>query len=195
VQLNLRSLQKFNELLLLSFAKNNSEMRQLIIDMDGVLADVYSQFQKYEKRETGKELTVEEIEGKAELEAFPNGEKHVNMDGFFRTAPVIEGSVSGLKYLNEKYKLLIVSLATEYPKSLKEKMDWMKENYSFISWKQIFLCGDKSQIKGDVMIDDHLKNLNFFDGEKILFSQPHNILIEHPDYRRVKNWEEVVELF
>lgn len=170
-------------------------MRQLLIDMDGVLADVYFQFQEFERLETGAKIAPEDIEGKLELEAFPNGKKHVNSDGFFRTAPTIEGSVQGLKYLNKKYKVLVISLATEYPKSLKEKMDWINENYPFLTWKQIVFCGDKSLIKGDVMIDDHPKNLDFFEGKKILFTQPHNIFINNPDYRRVKNWEEIIDLF
>jgi 5'-nucleotidase len=49
------------------------------------------------------------------------------------------------------------------------------EHFPFISWKQVVFCGNKSLIKADLMIDDHLKNLNNFDGETIMFIQPHSI--------------------
>jgi len=170
-------------------------MKQILVDMDGVLADVYAQFQKYEKQETGLERPMEEIKGKLELDAFPNGIKHATTKGFFRNAPPIEGSKEGLNYLNKEHKVLIVSLATEYPDSLKEKVEWLNENYPFISWRQIFLCGDKSQIKGDLMIDDHPKNLDRFEGERILFTQPHNLFHKCSEYIRINNWEELINLF
>lgn len=169
-------------------------MLQVLVDMDGVLADTYSQFLRMELDETGRHIPAEELLGKLEEEAFPNFEKHVHSKGFFRTAPQIEGSVDGLKYLNDKYKLLIVSSATEFPQSLTEKVEWLKEYYPFISWQQIILCGDKSSVKGDLMIDDHIKNLDYFEGDKILFSQPHNIYIKNDNYKRVNGWTEVMDI-
>lgn len=169
-------------------------MKQVLVDMDGVLADVYAQFTRLEKLETGREISLEEIAGKLELDAFPNGDKHVRSEGFFRNAPRIAGSVEGLKYLNEKYKVLIVSSATEFPDSLKEKIEWLNIYYPFISWKQMIFCGEKNSVKGDIMIDDHPKNLDFFDGKRILFTQPHNMLMDTPDYTRVNSWEEIIQI-
>ncbi len=168
-------------------------MKQVLVDMDGVLADVYRQFQLYEEKETGKQIPPERLVGTPELEVFPNGKKHVRSEGFFRTAPLIDDSVEGLKYLNDRYNVLIVSSATEFPQSLTEKVDWLKEFFPFISWKQIILCGEKNSIKGDIMIDDHPKNLDFFEGEKYIFTQPHNVLIESGEYKRVNSWQEIME--
>ena len=99
--------------------------QQVLVDMDGVLADVYTQFIDWEYKESGARLRLEDLQGKTETEAFPSCNKHVRSMDFFRTAPVIPGSVEGLKYLNEKYKVLIVSSATEYPQSLTEKQEWL----------------------------------------------------------------------
>lgn len=107
-------------------------MKQVLVDMDGVLADVYSQFSRLELEETGTVIDIESLYGKLESEAFPNYEKHVRSTNFFRTAPVIPDSVGGLKYLNEKYNVLIVSSATEFPDSLKEKVEWLNEHFPFI---------------------------------------------------------------
>lgn len=169
--------------------------KQVLVDMDGVLADVYTQFRKYEKQESGLELSIDDLVGKLELEAFPNGKKHVNSRGFFRSVPTIKGSYEGLKYLNDRHDVLVVSSATEFPESLKEKLEWLNEHYPFISWRQMIFCGEKKAVKGDIMIDDHMKNLRHFDGKRILFSQPHNLLINENSFMRVGNWKEIVEYF
>ena len=42
--------------------------------------------------------------------------------------------------------------------------------------------GSKENIRGDIMIDDHSKNLSKFDGERILFNQPHNVYAHNKSY-------------
>lgn len=168
--------------------------KQLLVDMDGVLADVYQQFIKLEFEDLGITQEIESLNGKSEPEAFKNYEKYVKTQGFFREAPVIRGSIEGLKYLNKKYDVLIVSSATEFPYSLKEKHDWLNEHFPFISWKQIIFCGTKSSIRGDVMIDDHPKNLDYFKGQSILFTQPHNTDILNNKYIRVESWSELISI-
>jgi 5'(3')-deoxyribonucleotidase len=82
----------------------------------------------------------------------------------------------------------------EFPYSLNEKYDWMKENFSFISWHNIVFCGDKSIIKADYMIDDRLKNLKNFEGKAIVFTAPHNLRDEYEPFTRANNWKEVEKL-
>lgn len=166
--------------------------QQILVDMDGVLADVYSQFIAWEYKESGIQLKLEDLYGKTELDAFPSCIKHVRSIGFFRTVPIIPDSIEGLKYLNNKYKVLIVSSATEFPQSLIEKQEWLNEHYPFITWEQILFCGRKDSIKGEIMIDDHPKNLRTFEGKKIIFTQPHNIYIQDDNYQRVFEWKEII---
>ena len=73
--------------------------------MDGVMADVYHQLAKFEKRDTGRDIELSELTGRPEIDVFPNGKKHVNEVGFFRTLPVMKGSREALEYLNKKYEL------------------------------------------------------------------------------------------
>lgn len=161
--------------------------------MDGVLADVYSRFFELHEKETGVRLTVEEVAGKLEAEAFPQQIRWVTTPGFFRSVPVMHGSVEGLKKLNEKYHVVVISLATEFPSSLTDKQMWLHEHFPFISWRQIVFCGDKSLIKADIMIDDHPKNLDSFSGETLIFTQPHNILLQ-ARHTRVDSWEKIKQL-
>ena len=150
----------------------------ILVDMDGVLADVYTTFFKLHEQGTGQRLNLKDIAGLLEEEAFKNQRRWVSSPGFFRDLPVMPGSREALKKLNDLYKIIVVSLATEFPYCLTDKQLWMHDNFPFISWKQLVFCGDKNIVKADIMIDDHLKNLDHFDGRTILFTQPHNMLIK-----------------
>jgi 5'-nucleotidase len=168
--------------------------KRIILDMDGVLADVYKQFIAFEENESGIKIPIETLKGKEEYEAFKNGRKHVNSKGFFRNAPLMDDCVEVLKKLNENYEVFIVSAATEFPNSLVEKHAWMAEHFPFITWQQIVFCGSKSVVQGDIMIDDHYKNLDNFKGQTILFTQPHNDGHADRGHTRVRTWQEITSL-
>ncbi|MDD4116101.1 MAG: 5'(3')-deoxyribonucleotidase [Massilibacteroides sp.] len=169
--------------------------KTILVDMDGVLADIYTQLMSWEYKKSGKTFSEEDLYGKAEDVIFTSLKEHLNSLGFFRTAPLVKDSVEGLNYLNEKYKVLIVSSATEFDNCLNDKRNWLTEYFPFISWKQMIFCGNKEHIKGDIMIDDHFKNLSVFDGRRILFTQPHNMFIHDETLESVFNWKEVIEKF
>ena len=162
--------------------------------MDGVLADVYTRFFELYKKETGLSKTMDEIIGLKEGEAFPQALRWVETAGFFRTLPVVPDSQRVLKLLNETYEIIVVSMATEMPLSLTDKMLWLNDFFPFISWKQVVFCGNKSLIPADIMIDDHFKNLDYFDGETIMFIQPHNINSTGHPHKKVTSWFEVEKL-
>jgi 5'-nucleotidase len=166
-------------------------MERIAIDMDGVIADVAEQFFRYDAIDFGKRKSLEEVAGMKELEAFPHAKKYVHSNGFFRTAPVIAQSQEIVARLNESYEVFIVSSATEFPQSLSEKLEWLNEHFPFIKWQQIVFCGLKTIVNADIMIDDHLKNLDHFPGTTLLFSQPHNLHINGSKHKRVDSWEEI----
>jgi 5'-nucleotidase len=166
-------------------------MKKISIDMDGVMADVYSQFTKMYTAETGLVKTVAELEGKPEGEVFEHALEYVASPGFFRHAPLMEGCLDVVRRLNDQYKIFIVSAAMEFPTSLVEKHAWLNENFPFIGWQQMVFCGSKEIIRADIMIDDHFKNLNFFTGETILYTQPHNKLADAGKHTRINNWKEI----
>ena len=162
--------------------------------MDGVLVDVYPRFFELHEKETGIKKTMEEVIGLKEEEAFPLLPRWVETPGFFRNMPVMPDSQRVLKLLNETYQIIVVSLATCFPASLTDKQLWLNDNFPFISWKQAIFCGDKSTIAADIMIDDHLKNLDYFKGETLMFIQPHNMNIINHQYKRVHSWNEIEKI-
>ncbi len=170
-------------------------MKRISIDMDGVMADVYSHFITLHKADFGETLTKEQLNGKTEDEAFPALRTHVNTTGFFRNTPLIENCQRIVQRLNDHFEVYIVSAAMEFPNSLVEKQAWLNEHFPFISWKQMVFCGSKAIIRADYMIDDHFKNLDYFIGETILFTQPHNALTDAGKHQRVTTWEEIEKMF
>jgi 5'(3')-deoxyribonucleotidase len=89
--------------------------------------------------------------------------------------------------------LFVVSAAMEFPQSLFEKLKWLEEHFKFLHWKQIVFCGSKAVVHGDYMIDDLAYNLETFNGEKYIFSAPHNLHIH--TYPRLNNWKKLVNDF
>jgi len=169
-------------------------MERIAIDMDGVLADVAEQFLRYDERDFGKRKTLEEIAGFEERKAFPRCREYVYSNGFFRTVPVMEHSQEILKQLNDEYEVFIVSAATEFPQSLPEKLEWLNEHFPFIQWQQIVFCGIKTIVNADMMIDDHFKNLDHFEGTTFLYSQPHNLHRSDGRHKRVHSWPEIASI-
>ncbi len=168
-------------------------MKRLIIDMDDVMADATGQFINFYEREFGIRITRESLNHKNEMDRFPDNHETVNrftfQKDFFRTMEVKERSQEVMKELNQQYEVFIVSSAMEFPNSLPEKLEWLKEHFPFLHWKQFVFCGRKSIVHGDYMIDDLPHNLETFNGEKLLFSAPHNLQFNH--FKRLNGWLEV----
>lgn len=173
-------------------------MERIIIDMDEVIADpMGAMINWYEKEYSGK-VNYDNIKEGSWLKGFPNEHHQVVLEklyspGFFRDLPVMDDAVDVLNEMNKRYEIFIVSAAVEFPNSLKDKHDWLLEHFPYFTWKQLVLCGDKRMIMGDHMIDDHLKNLIHFKGNKFLYSALHNREVE--GYQRINNWKEAASIF
>jgi 5'(3')-deoxyribonucleotidase len=163
--------------------------------MDGVLADVETHFITWYERDYGKKFSKKDLEGKTEENAFPKkgmAKKFASTKNFFRTVPVMDGAIEAVQKLQKNYEIYIVSAAMEFPQSLVEKRAWLDEHFPFIHWKNIVFCGDKSIIDTNIMIDDHLKNLDYFKGETIMFNAFHNL--DFNNHTRAENWQQVLEI-
>lgn len=108
---------------------------------------------------------------------------------FFRNIPIKKDCYEVMKKMNERHDLRVVSCAFVFPQSMNSKFWWLKQNLDFIDAKQIIFCGNKSDLKGDVLIDDLAENLDIFEGEKLLFSAPHNHDISK--YTRIYSWADI----
>lgn len=171
-------------------------MQTLAIDMDEVLADAAKKLKAWYERDHGITFQEEDLKGKdlkevVAPEHFYLFRQYANTPGFFRDLNRMPGSQEVMKELNQKFELYIVSAAMEFPFSLKDKFDWIMENLPFITWRQVCLCGSKSLVQTDIIIDDRARNFSNFKGRKILYTAHHNLF--EKDYERVNNWQEIRE--
>jgi 5'-nucleotidase len=173
-------------------------MERVIIDMDEVIADPMGQMISWYNSEYGLPVDYKLMEAGSWVKGFPAQHQAIIRErlfeeGFFRNLPVMDDSREVLEEMNRRYEIFIVSAAVEFPNSLKDKVEWLMENFPFFTWRQLVLCGDKRMVYGDHMIDDHVRNLEHFNGQKYLFSSPHNAKVT--GYRRINNWKEAASIF
>jgi 5'-nucleotidase len=172
-------------------------MKSLAIDMDETMADTVKEINRWYEREFGVALSEEELHGKEFRNAVPPGHSgmiktFLNTPGFFRHLEIYPDAVEVVRELNQKYKVFIVSAAMEFPNSLKDKAEWLGEYFPFLNWKQYCLCGDKSVVQTDLMIDDRTRNFTHLkDAKTYLYTAHHNVA--ETAYERVNNWKEVAE--
>lgn len=172
-------------------------MKRIAIDMDEVIADVNPRFIEWYDRDFKQKLSVDQMHGKHFREIVPADHlatvrNYPHTDGFFKDLPVMADSQQVLSDLSKKYEIFIASAAMEFKYSLLHKHEWLAEHFPFISWKNIVLCGDKSIINADYLIDDHAYHFKNFRGQGILFSSPHNMNEQWNP--RVNSWKEVATL-
>ena len=169
----------------------------IFVDMDEVIADAYGHFIRLYNREFGENLSLAEIKhGEAwqnvPLERQARVKQYHWEPGFFRDLDPMEHSQDVLKELSSRHEVYIATAATQFPNSLREKSDWLDLYFPFIHWKNRILCGDKSILKGDVLIDDRSYNLQSFDGRSIMYASPHNN--GSNGFEKVYNWLEIKDL-
>lgn len=172
---------------------------RILVDMDEVIADTTGGMAAWYKKKYGGDIDYKKmLAGKSLVKGFP--EEHqaevrqqLFEPGFFRDLPVIKDSIEVLEQMNRRYDIYIVSAATEFPNSLKDKYDWLAEHFPFFVWQQIVFCGDKKMIRADVMIDDHARHLELFEGKPYLFTAGHNL--EETGFERVNSWKEAAAIF
>lgn len=171
-------------------------MQRILIDMDDVLADASQGILDIYNSHYGTAYVKSDFENTnlwdGEVKPkYENVRFRLFESGFFRNLKPKEGGIETVKKLQEKYEIFIVSAAMEFPNSLKEKHEWLAEHMPFIHWKNMVLCGDKSVVAGDYMIDDHEKNLVSFKGTSLLFDAIHNQSTE--GFERYKTWNQIAE--
>lgn len=114
----------------------------------------------------------------------------LHQPGFFEDLEILPNAQEVIKKIQEKYEVFVVSAATEFPNSMIEKMLWLEKHFPNIGWKHTVFCGHKYQIKGDFLIDDHIKNFEKFDGKAMWFNAFHNNFTES-SHQKFNSWLDI----
>lgn len=171
------------------------QLPRIAIDMDEVMADVQPKFRDIFAERMGRRVSAEDYRGKKiyDMEGAGHIREALHEEGFFADLPVMEDAQEVIRELQQDYEIFIVTAAMEFRASFVDKYDWLHEHFPFLPWKNFVFCGDKSIIRADYMIDDHVRNLLSFEGKGLLFTASHNL---HEDrFTRVDNWREVQDFF
>lgn len=169
--------------------------KRILIDMDEVMADVIPKFEMIYEREMGAKITKEEYRGKKvyDMEGAKRLRDVLHEKGFFADLPVMPGSQDVIRELMEDYEVFIVTSAMEFKNSFVDKYDWLQKHFPFIHWRNFVFCGQKGMIQADYMIDDHVRNIEGFEGHGLLFTASHNVFEKR--FTRVNNWEDIRDFF
>ena len=172
-------------------------MARIAVDMDEVIADFNAKFIASFNARGGRQISVEEMAGKAFHSLLPEMQEEVlamiGAKGFFADLPVMPDSQDVLARMSKRHEIFITTAAMEFPACFNDKFSWLKEHFPFISPMNVVFCGSKSIINADYLIDDNSHHFADFRGEGILYSAPHNLYVE--GFTRVRNWQEVGAMF
>jgi 5'(3')-deoxyribonucleotidase len=174
----------------------NERRQRVAIDMDEVIADTIDKFAIVYKKNHDFDLKKLLTAGKEVREVLPADlkptlSKYINAPGFFRDIPVMPRSQEVVRELTGKYDVYVVSAAMEFKNSLIDKFEWLADHFPFIPWTNIIFCGHKI-VDVDIIIDDRTRNFVNFKGKTLLYTSPHNMLLNGFD--RVSTWDEVADM-
>ena len=166
--------------------------------MDEVIADAVERFLEWYERDFGVRYSKADLYGTKLHLVVPEEHRRIvkqypHQKGFFKDLPVIEYSREVIEELHNRFDVYVASAAMEFPNSLQDKNEWLDQHFPFIHWKRRIFCGDKSVLKGDILIDDHDFNLSVFDGRPIIFTSSHNV--NETKYERLNSWLDAEKLF
>lgn len=159
--------------------KNNKVT--FVVDLDGVLRDIFSQMIKLYNNEFGENLKPEDVKDYDVEVSFPKAhaaygssyhyffEKHA--DYVFLLSAPMEGAVEAMKRLKKCGKVAIATIqSTTHNKILALK--WLdKWN---VPYDEIRFVDFKTDIDCDYFIEDNPKNMEGAGGLKILIDAPYN---------------------
>ena len=93
------------------------------------------------------------------------------------------------------HEVFIVT-ATPYESVTDKMTEVLFRYFPFLTWKQLIITSRKQLIRGDVLIDDGVHNLEGGDYVKILMTAPHNrnYDAEANGMIRVQTWAEIEEV-
>ena len=163
----------------------------LLIDQDDVLAEYIKGVTKAYNDKYGTNVAVEECTS-WNLHSIFGEEIETVMhepESFRHLEPVKHAlEVFERLYRSNLFEMYIVTAAN--PRSVEAKFEWIKEYLPFFPEDRVIVCKRKYMIKGDVLLDDGMHNIEEFletGGTPIIFDRPHNRQ-QGKGITRVKDW-------
>ena len=173
----------------------------ILIDMDDVIEQLLVKLVEHTNRKFRRDVTVDQVTDWNIIAAYPGMTKEQILDfmyqpGFWETVEPMPGAPEALKhFIDEGHEVFIVT-ATEYELVNEKMTHCLFRLFPFLSWDQVILTRRKQLIRGDVLIDDGIHNLEGGAYKRILFSAPYNREYDAEAHGmiRVSSWDEIVKI-
>ena len=173
----------------------------ILVDMDDTIEQLLAALVRKANERFRRSVTVDEITDWTIVCAYPGLEKRQILElmyepGFWDTVEPVPGAADALKYLMDEGHQVYIVTATEF-ENVPAKMERVLFRYfPFLSRDQVIITGNKQMIRGDVLIDDGIHNLEGGEYRKILFTAPYNkdYDAEANGMIRVHNWDEILRV-
>ena len=171
----------------------------ILVDMDDTIEQLLKAWVDRANEKFGRAVTLDEITDWNVAAPYPGISREdiygvTYEKGFWESIEPMPGAAEALKhFMDEGHEVYIVT-ATE-PEHVEEKMKGLLFRYfPFISWNQVIITSRKQMIRGDVLIDDGVHNLEGGSYKKILVTAPYNwdYDAEANGMIRVNSWDEIV---
>ena len=173
----------------------------ILVDMDDTMEQLLEALVKRANERFDRNASVDDVTDWTIVCAFPGIEKRqildfMREDDFWEDVKPVPGAAEALKhFIDEGHEVYIVT-ATEF-EHVKAKMEGVLVRYfPFLTWDRVIITSRKQMIRGDILIDDGVHNLEGGAYRKILFTAPYNrdYDAEGNGMIRVHNWDEIVSV-
>ncbi len=173
----------------------------ILVDMDDTIEQLLKAWVNRANEKFGRNVSLDEITAWNVAAPYPGLTREqiygvIYEPGFWSGVEPMPGAAEALKHFMEEGHQVFIVTATEI-EHVEEKMKGLLFRYfPFLSWDQVIITSRKQMIRGDVLIDDGIHNLEGGDYKKILFTAAHNrnYDAEANGMIRVRNWDEVVKI-
>lgn len=125
---------------------------------------------------------------------FPNPWKPTEHQAFWNTVEVNPAAVTAIeRWVRQGYKVYLCT-ASHFNDMLGYKIKRTLESFNLelINEYNVIVAHNKSLIRGDIMIDDCIRNLLYFNGARICYAQPWNEC--YYGSLRFSDWDKINEV-
>lgn len=176
--------------------------RIILVDQDGVLADIELGLREAWRKKFGTECPLLRDRRTNSLKPEEVREYHddinsiIYSEGFIRDLKPIPDSIEAINDLAKKNEVFICTVPLlEYRNCSYEKYAWVERNLGLEWTKKIIYTRDKTLVRAELLIDDapEVTGLKSPEWEHVIFDAPYN---RHAPGRRVtwRNYREVLNL-
>ncbi|MCL2699455.1 MAG: hypothetical protein FWE68_04005 [Defluviitaleaceae bacterium] len=157
---------------------NTSKKLRILVDLDEVLNNLLDCWVDYlnERHNTNanpQDLKVWNVNALFPALTAEEADRPLYEDALWKRLSPRAGSVEYLKkFIDDGHDVLVVT-ASVY-QTIPAKMNWLFDNYPYLSWENVIITKRKQLIQADILIDDGIHNLEGGNYFKILFDSPNN---------------------